>query len=79
MLRAEQAMRDQISRDEDCSEIAEELLHMRAVMSEMVKEREGLGDREPIQVERFFIPRRPLYEKPQKPVGSHKRHPVLRA
>ena len=54
MLRAESVMREQINRDEDCAVIAEELLHMRAVMSAMTHEREALGDREPIRVDSFI-------------------------
>jgi len=38
--------------------IAGEIMVMRAAMSLLVKERERLGDREPIQVSNFFIPRR---------------------
>ena len=59
MLSAEAVMRDQINRNEDCTQVAEGLLHMRVVMSEMVREREALGDRQPIEVNEFFIPRRP--------------------
>ena len=59
MLRTEQVMREQINREENCSVIAQELLHMRAVMSVLVQERQGLGDREPIIIDAFFSPRRP--------------------
>jgi hypothetical protein len=54
MLRAEAVMRDQINRDEDCAVVAEELLHMRAVMGELVEERLSLGDREPVVVDSYF-------------------------
>ena len=50
MLRAEAVMRDQIKHDEDCTIVAEELLHMRTVMRELVQERATLGDREPVIV-----------------------------
>jgi hypothetical protein len=50
-------MHDQINRDEECSEIAGEILVMRAAMSLLVGERARLGDREPILVNCFFIPR----------------------
>ena len=49
-------MREQINRDEECSLVAEEILHMRAVMSELVRQREELGDKEPILVDHFVIP-----------------------
>jgi len=63
MLRAEAVMRDQIKHDEDCTIVAEELLHMRAVMRELVQERASLGDWEPILVDSYFVPRRPLAPK----------------
>jgi hypothetical protein len=63
MLRAEAVMRDQINHDEDCTTFAEELLHMRAVMRELVQERASLGDRDPILVDSYFVPRRPLAPK----------------
>ena len=63
MVRAEAVMRDQIKHDEDCTVVAEELLHMRAVMRELVQERASLGDREPILVDSYFVPRRPLAAK----------------
>ena len=50
MLEAEAIMRDRINRDEECSEVAGEMLEMRAVMKLLVREREMLGDREPILV-----------------------------
>ena len=58
MLEAEAIMHGQISRDLDCSFVAEEVLKMRAVMSLLVAERTRLGDHEPILVNSFFIPRR---------------------
>ena len=63
MLRAEAVMRDQINHDQDCTTVAEELLHMRAVMRELVQERAGLGDQEPVLMESYFVPRRPLAQK----------------
>jgi uncharacterized protein YfkK (UPF0435 family) len=57
MLEAEAIMQDQINRDEDCSEIAGEIMVMRAAMSLLVGERARLGDRELILVNSFFIPR----------------------
>jgi hypothetical protein len=74
MLRAESVMRGQINREEDCTQVAEELLHMRVAMSELVREREALGDREPILVERYFIPRRPLSE-PRPAASRNERRP----
>ena len=64
MLEAEAIMHDQIDREEECSFVAGEVLKMRAVMSQLVRERTLLGDREPILVKNFFIPRRPLAQKP---------------
>jgi hypothetical protein len=58
MLQAEVIMHDQINRDEKCFEIAAEIMLMRSVMSALVQERTRLGDREPILVNCFFIPRR---------------------
>jgi hypothetical protein len=57
MLEAEDVMRDQIRRDEECSEVAGQILAMRAEMARLARERTILGDREPISVS--FIPRRP--------------------
>jgi hypothetical protein len=59
MLEAEAIMREQVNQDLACAFVAEEILKMRAVMSVLVREREMLGDREPILVKSFFIPRRP--------------------
>jgi hypothetical protein len=65
MLDAEAAIRGQIGRDEDCSETSLALLAMRAVMSELARERARLGDdRDPILIERLMKPRRPLFVKP---------------
>jgi len=58
MVEAEAIMRAQINRDESCAFVAGDLLKMRAVMSVLVRERAVLGDREPILVNRFFVPRR---------------------
>ena len=63
MLEAEAIMRDQINRDEECSGVAGEILLMRAAMSLLVDERTRLGDREPILVSHFFIPRRATAQK----------------
>jgi hypothetical protein len=68
MLEAEAIMRDQINRDEECSFVAGEVLKMRAVMSHFVHERTILGDREPILVNSFFVPRRAAAQKPVHPV-----------
>ncbi|MCK1513053.1 hypothetical protein IVB22_10800 [Bradyrhizobium sp. 190] len=72
MLQAETIMHDQINRDEECSEIAGEVMGMRAAMSLLIQERARLGDREPILVNSFFIPRRapaaprPVATRPMK-------------
>ena len=50
MMEAEAVMRDQVTRDQDCTFVAQELLKMRAVMSGLVREKEALGDRTPILV-----------------------------
>lgn len=74
MLQAEAIMHDQINRDEDCSEIAGEIMVMRAAMSLLVDERARLFDREPIQVSNFFTPRRaPAVPRPVsiRPVKRH--------
>jgi hypothetical protein len=47
MLEAEAIMHDQINRAEQCSEIAGEILVMRAAMSLLVGERARLGDLNP--------------------------------
>jgi hypothetical protein len=73
MLQAEAIMHEQINRDEKCSEIAGAIMVMRAAMSLLVQERARLGDREPILVNSFFIPRRapaaprPVSDRPTKP------------
>ena len=78
MLEAEAIMHEQISQDEDCSFVAQEILKMRSVMSLLVKERIALGDDEPILVKSFFIPRRRPTRKPVavRPLtyGSVSRH-----
>ena len=58
MREAETIMRQQISRNEDCTFVAQEILKMRVVMSGLVKERAALGDNEPIVVSSGVIPRR---------------------
>jgi hypothetical protein len=58
MLQAEAIMHDQINRAEECSEIAGEIMVMRAALSLLIQERTRLGDLEPILVNCFFIPRR---------------------
>jgi hypothetical protein len=58
MLEAEDVMRDQIRRDEECSGVAGQILTMRAEMARLLRERTILGDREPISVS--FISRRPV-------------------
>jgi hypothetical protein len=68
MLEAETIMRDQINRNEDCSFVAGDILKMRTVMSVFVQERAVLGDREPILVNSFFIPRR---APAPRPVAGH--------
>ncbi len=81
MLQAEAIMRDQINRDEECSEISGEILAKRAAMSLLVAERTRLGDREPILVNSFFIPRRPPAPRPvaTRPVKRHLVPPEKRA
>jgi hypothetical protein len=75
MLEAEVIMHEQVNRDEQCSFVAGEVLKMRAVMSLLVRERTTLGDREPILVNSFFIPRR---QSTPRPVAARlvKRHLV---
>jgi hypothetical protein len=64
MLEAEAIMRDQINRDESCTFVAGDILKMRTVMSVLVQERAVLGDRAPILVNSFFIPRRAPAPRP---------------
>ncbi|WFU43734.1 hypothetical protein QA640_15595 [Bradyrhizobium sp. CB82] len=64
MLEAEAIMRDQINRGDSCAFVAEEIMKMRSVMSLLVEERTTLGDTDPILVKSFFLPRRPLAERP---------------
>ncbi|MET4716302.1 hypothetical protein ABIF63_000405 [Bradyrhizobium japonicum] len=40
-------MHEQINRDEGCTLVAQEIIRMRTVMSELVQERTKLGDRPP--------------------------------
>src|SRR5689334_11078357 len=58
MREAETIMGEQISRDEDCSFVARELMKMRTVMSGLVRERTSLGDAEPILIGSAFTRRR---------------------
>jgi hypothetical protein len=58
MREAETIMRQQITRNEDCTFVAQEIMKMRVVMSGLVKERAALGDNEPIVVSSGFVPRR---------------------
>ncbi|BAR63433.1 hypothetical protein ACVIWV_010004 [Bradyrhizobium diazoefficiens] len=55
---AEAVMHEQINRDDDCTFVAQEIIRMRTVMSELVQERTKLGDTTPIVVASIFIPRR---------------------
>ena len=50
MLAAEDRVREQIGRDEDCSGTATQVLFMRADMNRLLNERTILGDREVIAV-----------------------------
>ncbi len=76
MLEAEAIMHEQVNQDLDCSFVAGEILKMRAVMSVLGRERESLGDREPILVKSFFIPRRrPAAPRPRADRPAS-RHPV---
>jgi hypothetical protein len=71
MMEAEAVMRDQITRDQDCTFVAQELLKMRAVMAGLVREKEALGDQAPLLV---HVTSRPAAKPPfVRPV---KRHPV---
>jgi hypothetical protein len=77
MLEAESIMHDQINRGEDCCFAAEEVLKMRVIMSLLVGERVLLGDREPILINRFYLPRRAETRKPaRKPERKAERKPV---
>jgi hypothetical protein len=69
MMEAEAVMRSQIMRDEDCTFVAQELLKMRAVMSGLVREKEALGDRNPIIVSSRLTSRpapKPVFVRPAK-------------
>lgn len=57
MLELEDVMRGQIRRDEECSDVAGQILSMRAEMARLVGERAVLGDHEPIST--VFIARVP--------------------
>ena len=63
MREAEAIMQEQIKRDENCTFVANEILKMRIVMSELVQERTRLGDTDPIVVSAFVIPRRRPVER----------------
>jgi hypothetical protein len=74
MLEAEAIMHEKINCGEECSEIAGEIMVVRAGMSLLVHERTRLGDREPILVNSFFVPRRsPAAPRPvsTRPVKRH--------
>ena len=58
MREAEAIMHEQIKRDENCGFVAREVMKMRIVMSELVRERTRLGDTDPIIVSACVIPRR---------------------
>jgi hypothetical protein len=57
MMEAEAAMRDQINHDRHCTFVAQDLLNMRMVMAGLVREKQSLGDNEPIVVSRHVPPR----------------------
>ena len=73
MLATEATMHEQVNQDKDCTETAGEILIMRAAMSLLARERIQLGDREPILVTSFFLPRRPPTQRPivAGPVKQH--------
>ena len=73
MVEAETVMRTQIARDQDCSFVAAELLKMRNVLAGLVREKQSLGDYEPIVVA-AQRPARPAAKTPFVPPA--KRHPV---
>jgi hypothetical protein len=65
MLEAEAVMHEQINRDEEYSFVAGEILKMCGTMSVLVREKESFGDREPILVDKSFVPRRlPMAPRP---------------
>jgi hypothetical protein len=67
MMEAEAVMRGQITRDQDCTYVAEELLKMRVVMAGLVREKEALGDPAPILVHVTSRPAaKPLFVRPVK-------------
>ena len=71
MMEAEAIMRDQITRDQDCTFVAQELLKMRTVMAGLVREKEALGDYAPLLVHvASRQAAKPLFVRPVK------RHPV---
>lgn len=60
MMEAEAAMRDQIGHDRDCTFVAQDLLNMRTVMAGLVREKQSLGDHDPIVVSCHVTPRTKL-------------------
>ena len=78
MLEAEAVMREQINQDLECAFVAGEILKMRTVMSVLVRERESLGDREPILVKSFFLSRR-LRAAPRPLIGRPAKHHLVPA
>ncbi|HEY0849765.1 MAG TPA: hypothetical protein VGD96_07620 [Bradyrhizobium sp.] len=69
MMEAQAVMRDQITRDQDCTFVAQELLKMRAVMTCLAREKEALGDHAPILVSSHVTPRpapKPVFVRPVK-------------
>lgn len=74
MIEAEAAMRDQIRHDRDCTFVAQDLLNMRAVMAGLVREKQALGDHDPIVVNCHFTARtarKPLSLARPSPVQAH--------
>jgi hypothetical protein len=71
MMEAQAVMRDQITRDQDCTFVAQELLKMRAVMTGLVREKEALGDRSPILVSNHVTPRPAPKSVFVRPVKRH--------
>lgn len=57
MMEAEAAIRDQIRHERDCSFVAQDLLNMRTVLAGLVREKEALGDHDPIVVNCHVAPR----------------------
>jgi hypothetical protein len=83
MLRAEEVIRDQVNRDQDCTETAQHLMALRATMSALVREWTLLGGlarlptvEERLKEKRGPIRSRPRYASPQK---AQKRRLAARA